>query len=176
MLASMGTTALAVAIALVGVPLLVWLAAFLRWRFRKSSKRPSGREVFNESFFVNVVLWLVLFAYQLAYGVPHKIEQAAASLSVPSDLRLPVPPSFAYDRRTGSGSKPPSRLDIPIRVVVVRDFQYIPARISDLLREGSYSGGEGYDALWHVAVKFQATNPAVVLVGPLTLRQRRPQY
>jgi hypothetical protein len=97
LLASMGTTALAVLVGFLIIPGVFLLVKLCRQGF--SEVRQHWRENIRDGVITTAIVWLALFSYHLFYKVPHDIrmqaERAKPTAPVPPTTINPPPEAYA---------------------------------------------------------------------------------
>src|ERR1700693_3110456 len=95
LLASMGTTSLAVVVGFILVPFIVLFLRAQRKGF--SALMQHWRENLQDGAMAIGIVWVVLFAWHLFYKVPHEISVQANSARLPP-VSVPPAPSFGYEK------------------------------------------------------------------------------
>jgi hypothetical protein len=88
LVASMGTTTLAVAVAFIVIPILLLLVEWSREGWETMRAHWQGNLLVAA---VTAVVWLAIFCYHLLYGVPQEIRQEADAVR-PPNLAEPILP------------------------------------------------------------------------------------
>ena len=110
-LASMGTTGLAVVVGFVVIPCIFLLTRLVR--HGRAKVIAHWKENLRDVAVTTAVIWLLLFCFHLFYKVPHEIRIAARQ-NVPPPLGPSIPPLFAFQKGLQESGEHPKNQQIYI--------------------------------------------------------------